>query len=349
MLRPSRDSRRHGSEETGSANAADYIDSQIFDFSGSGSLPATSLPGMTKSHRSFTVDELASQRNLAWPHVDLLMTMPVLAGNESRLPQPSLASQNCTCNSTTGPCADHLEDIRTQVLAGTTSLPLHQQHQNHHALNSDMYIPHQYSQIRPSRNNSYRSSPPTPSYLSPAALAAVPPDSFSADAKFTASAAAADITRRFGVVLEAMRAVGFQDFDGMAVAYYTAQFEKGSFLAMTQCASRSRRLKAMLKEVQRSSSRWPRWESRGLDEGVLEATVALCVEEIEHLKKAQGLNLARGEPAHIISAFERLLSDHGCSIEREYRGYAGVDAEDSSMLEELTLWGQMEALPDANC
>ena len=85
-------------------------------------------------------------------------------------------------------------------------------------------------------------------------------------------ASTADITRRFGIVLETMRTAGFHDFDGMAAAYYTAEFEKGSFPAMVQCASRSRRLKPLLQELQESSSQWPRWESRGLHESVSEAT-----------------------------------------------------------------------------
>lgn len=85
-------------------------------------------------------------------------------------------------------------------------------------------------------------------------------------------ASTADITRRFGIMLEAMRTAGFHDFDGMAAAYYTAEFERGSFPAMVQSASRSRRLKPLLQKLQESSSRWPRWESRGLRESVLEAT-----------------------------------------------------------------------------
>ena len=81
----------------------------------------------------------------------------------------------------------------------------------------------------------------------------------------------ADITRRLGTMLEAMRAAEFHDFDEMAAAYYTAQFEKGSLPAMVQCASRSRRLKRMLQELQESSGEWPRWESRGFNECVSEA------------------------------------------------------------------------------
>jgi len=82
----------------------------------------------------------------------------------------------------------------------------------------------------------------------------------------------AENTRRFGVVLEAMQTARFRDFDGMVLAYYTAQFEVGSFPAMAQCASRSRRMKAMLQELQERSSQWPRWESRGLHESFSEAT-----------------------------------------------------------------------------
>lgn len=113
----------------------------------------------------------------------------------------------------------------------------------------------------------------TPGNLSPV----TPPESSSVDVKIPASnATAADITRRFGGVLEAMRTSGFQDFDDMALAYYTAQFEKGSFPAMVQCASRSRRLKAVLQELYESSSQWPRWESRGLYESISEATGESC-------------------------------------------------------------------------
>lgn len=68
-----------------------------------------------------------------------------------------------------------------------------------------------------------------------------------------------------------MRNTGFQDFEGMAMAYYTARFEWGSLPAMVQCVSRRRRLKVLLQDLQRSSRQWPAWESRGINESVSEA------------------------------------------------------------------------------
>jgi hypothetical protein len=86
------------------------------------------------------------------------------------------------------------------------------------------------------------------------------------------SAPAADITRRFELVLEATRAAGFHDFDEMAVAYYTATFKRGSLPFMAQCASRSRRLRSLLQNIHENSNQWPRQESRGLHESISEAT-----------------------------------------------------------------------------
>jgi hypothetical protein len=67
-----------------------------------------------------------------------------------------------------------------------------------------------------------------------------------------------------------MRTAGFQDFDQMAVPYYTAQFNKNSLTAIAQRASRSRRLKSVLQDLQECSAQWPRRESRGLYEGLVE-------------------------------------------------------------------------------
>lgn len=57
----------------------------------------------------------------------------------------------------------------------------------------------------------------------------------------------------------------------MVAAFYTSQFEKGSVPSMSQSASRSRRLKAMVQELHKNSSQWPRWEARGLQESTVES------------------------------------------------------------------------------
>lgn len=70
----------------------------------------------------------------------------------------------------------------------------------------------------------------------------------------------------------ATRKAGFQDFDQAVVSYYTAQFKNNSLAAISQRASRSRRLRTVLQELQECSSQWPRRESRGLYEGLVEMT-----------------------------------------------------------------------------
>ena len=78
-------------------------------------------------------------------------------------------------------------------------------------------------------------------------------------------------TTRFKSILEAVNASGFPDFDCMVAAYYTASFEKSSVPAMSQRASRSRRLAKMLREMHESSERWPSWEAKGFRESSMES------------------------------------------------------------------------------
>ncbi len=80
------------------------------------------------------------------------------------------------------------------------------------------------------------------------------------------------MTARFKPILEAVQAAGFPDFDRMVVAYYTAEFEKGSVPALLQRASRGRRLKTVMQDLRKSSDKWPLWESRGLYESAVETT-----------------------------------------------------------------------------
>ncbi|KAJ5496620.1 hypothetical protein N7463_008607 [Penicillium fimorum] len=121
-------------------------------------------------------------------------------------------------------------------------------------------------------SSSMRGTTTPSSSLSCATLVDAPLEQSSVEGKLASGDTDANITQRFVIVLEAMQKAGFQDFDVMAVAYYTTQFEKGSLPAMVQCASRSRRLKAMVQELHESTGQWPRWESRGLRESVSEAT-----------------------------------------------------------------------------
>lgn len=146
----------------------------------------------------------------------------------------------------------------------------------------------------------------------------------------------ADMTPRFVMVLEALRQAGFQDFEEMVLAYYTSRFEWGSVPAMHQSVSRSRRLKATLLELQKSSSQWPRWESRKFHKTVSEVAVSLYTAEMEALAQDPTFNSDRGETAKLISSLEWLLRDQ-----------VGSSQAYSSIPKVATVFEQVESAPDS--
>ncbi|OGE54884.1 hypothetical protein PENARI_c005G04547 [Penicillium arizonense] len=242
--------------------------------------------------------------------------MPML-GNDGQGAQPSFASLHCACNSTMAPYNRPEKGIGIRIMLLTpiqypTTPPEHAPVKTSSlapascvkslpASTIEAVMPRRFIQ---SHLSGYSS--PTRDPLQSATLATAPPDPSMGERDLTTKfgAAKADITRRLGIVLDAMRNAGFQDFDAMVVAYYTAQFERSSFPALLQCASRSRRLKPMLQELQDSSRQWPRWESRGLNESISAGTALLCVEEMDLLNKRKELHLDQSEPASLINALE---------------------------------------------
>ncbi|KAJ8130652.1 hypothetical protein O1611_g2977 [Lasiodiplodia mahajangana] len=149
----------------------------------------------------------------------------------------------------------------------------------------------------------------------------------------------ADMTRRFVAIIDLVQSLGFKHIDEMAMAYYTASFERESLPAMAQSASRSRRLKPMLLELQRSSVQWSRWESRGLREAISEAAGCTYIAEMEAQGRTREPNQYRNESVSLIVAIERLLREHGwgrrdgASQSRDWEG---------DMLSE-----QLDAAPDS--
>jgi hypothetical protein len=81
-----------------------------------------------------------------------------------------------------------------------------------------------------------------------------------------------DMTKRISEVLSAVKVQGFTDFDSVAVAYYTTQFERGSMPAMAQRASRSRRLETLIQQLQESSKGWPKRETQRFHESLSRLT-----------------------------------------------------------------------------
>lgn len=110
-------------------------------------------------------------------------------------------------------------------------------------------------------------------------LAAITPDTpslptsaaINLDDKSQLSPDQQEITGRFETLIGAIRTAGFRDVDQMVLAYYTADFKKNSLPAISQQASRTRRLKMVVRVLQEHSEQWPRRESCGLQEGLMEA------------------------------------------------------------------------------
>ncbi|KAI0596213.1 hypothetical protein F4775DRAFT_318524 [Biscogniauxia sp. FL1348] len=123
-------------------------------------------------------------------------------------------------------------------------------------------------------------------------------------------------TVRFKALLDIVRNFGFQDFDSMVSAYYTAQFQRNSVPDMSQRASRSRRLHRLLQDLHESSKRWTKWESRGLREGVMESARDICVNEIERVAQGRRWAEERYDPTMLdglgISHGSNMATDSGC-------------------------------------
>ncbi|KAJ5200207.1 hypothetical protein N7491_008993 [Penicillium cf. griseofulvum] len=150
-----------------------------------------------------------------------------------------------------------------------------------------------------------------------------------------------DITSRLSIVLDAVQKAGFQDFEAMVEAYYTANLERNSFPALLQCASRRRRLKPMLHNLQDSSRQWPRWESRGINESISTGTASLCVEEIVSLDKRKLITPNQTQLASLIDTLESLLWCHKCIKQGNCKSHP------LNSIAELELLGQLEAAPDS--
>lgn len=285
-------------------------------------LVAVSLPATTM----IMADDLL-QSDRSWYHVDSLLNLPSSLDEESTAVEPSFTAQNskpsnCTCNSTAGPCSSHLDIMRAQIMAETQmdlTLPP----------SSTLFTSFAGPSVPFSRND-FASGPASD-------IPSITSGSPSAQAKLQSdSTTSTPTTTKLDIVLDSINQAGFRDFEEVVLAYYTSQFERGSVPAMLQYVSRSRRLKTLLHELQKSSSQWTRWESRGLHESVSEAAVSLCVDEVERVFQAPVHTPSQNDTAHLISAFEWLLRDQGCS-----------DQTNSRTTERPTLFEQIETAPDS--
>ncbi|KAH8728015.1 hypothetical protein GQ44DRAFT_724560 [Phaeosphaeriaceae sp. PMI808] len=290
---------------------------------------------------AFVPDDLVFQSDLSWAHIDPMITLPV--ANEGGISHNGFLPQPCqACNGTTTPEYSHLDIFPPDLPETIPSRSIPQLHHNHHVPsgkltppNSRQTPPHQSGQIKLSDSGPQSHKLATERENKRVRRSATMPS-----IQPSWGPSVTEHTRRFGLILDTMRSVGFRDFDEMVGAYYMTHFEKGSYPSMMQSASRSRRLKALLRELQDSSGQWPRWEARGLHESVSEATASLCIKEMERLNEMELPSSNSDDLAGLITAFETLLGDPGHSIRNNPSSHPKA-------IIEMKGSGQVEGAPDS--
>lgn len=209
-------------------------------------------------------------------------------------------NMSCSCNSMTGPCAQHREEMRVQFMSFMSS-PQNQQgmptpkkspfatgmedvlleNLMQPPLPSPPLFPEMQTPIDPSRQSNGPSAFRRGTVGSQGSGSSNPGDAAN-------SAASATNTSRFKAILTFVRAAGFPDFDSMVTSYYTSTFQKNSVAELAQRSSRGRKLANVLESLQKSSSKWTVWESRGYREKTVESAQGMYTQELDQvIRKAR--------------------------------------------------------------
>ncbi|KAG8157015.1 hypothetical protein KVR01_013005 [Diaporthe batatas] len=209
-------------------------------------------------------------------------------------------NMSCSCNSMTGPCAQHREEMRVQFMSFMSSpqnqQPIHHPKKNSFAGMEDVLLenlmqpplpspplfPEMQTPVDPSRQSN------GPSAFRRGTVGSQGSGSSASPGDAASSAASATNTSRFKAILTFVRAAGFPDFDSMVTSYYTSTFQKNSVAELAQRSSRGRKLAGVLDSLHKSSSKWTVWESRGYREKTVESAQGFYTQELEQvIRKAR--------------------------------------------------------------
>lgn len=91
---------------------------------------------------------------------------------------------------------------------------------------------------------------------------------------------------KFEFMLECTQAVGSDNFDSLAIAYYTGKFGTSTPLANEQRLSRNRGLPKLIGEVHKAAKDWSDWEKRGFYDEVFKTTELCLMSEIEKARQS---------------------------------------------------------------
>ena len=96
-------------------------------------------------------------------------------------------------------------------------------------------------------------------------------------------------TVRFEALLQDVKSAGFKTFDEAVTTYYTYKFQAFSAPDLAQKASRGRRLRQVLSDIEESAADWTFWEARGYKEKILQAAEVIYVEEMARLIERENM------------------------------------------------------------
>lgn len=125
---------------------------------------------------------------------------------------------------------------------------------------------------------------------------------------------------KFEFLLECTQAIGSDNFDALAITYYTGKFGSSTPLANEQRLSRNRGLPKLIGEVHNAAREWSDWERRGFYEEVLRTTELVLVGEVERgrasLRDVAGSNGAgaawngtSGPGEAVVAGMKRVVED----------------------------------------
>lgn len=210
-------------------------------------------------------------------------------------------NMSCSCNSMTGPCAQHREEMRVQFIGFMSSPQNHQSMHNpkkpsfatgmedvllENLMQPPLPSPPLFPEMQTPIDPSMQSNGPSPfrrgnTMGSQGSGSTSPGDAAS-------SAASATNTSRFKAILTFVRAAGFPDFDSMVTSYYTSTFQKNSVAELAQRSSRGRKLANVIDGLHKSSSKWTVWESRGYRDKIVESAQGMYTQELDQvIRKAR--------------------------------------------------------------
>ncbi|OCL07586.1 hypothetical protein AOQ84DRAFT_55723 [Glonium stellatum] len=122
-----------------------------------------------------------------------------------------------------------------------------------------------------------------------------------------------DIERKLESILDRCSEVGFENFESLAIAYYTSDLDDSSPIGQAQRLSRSRHIRSLLSALSHSSKLWEEPETRPWREEILKAAEAIYASEMHDFQLQQGPQLIQ-DPAQFLH--HCISGQYDSSVER---------------------------------